>query len=304
MKRFLYVASFLFMSLMLWSQKVDISMNLAKGETYHLKMNTNSSVHQEINGNKIDIKMTILGDISYQIEDFVEDVYTMNVAYENMTMSMDIPQKGTMTFSSDSANSSNPASAILSALTKHTFQVKMSKKGEVKEVTGMDSLMSAVFSKVPNANSAQMAQLSSQIEKSYGKESFKNNLGMVMSSFPANKVGVGESWEYIQNLNGIFPMNTSTTYTLSEIKSELLLIKGVSTISIDNAPILTSGMTMKYNIQGDMNSEVNLDRKTGWVKSAKVVQIIQGEMIVQKSENDENPMKIPMAVTSVISFED
>jgi len=94
----LVFASFLFIAS--HAQKAMLKLNLKKGEAYKQKMFSNAEVLQEVNGQKVNIMMTINGSMVYQVKTINEQGYEMEVTYESLTMSMQLPQ-GTMEFSSD-----------------------------------------------------------------------------------------------------------------------------------------------------------------------------------------------------------
>ncbi len=304
MKKLFVLGCLLVVAFVAQSQKVNLVLNLKAGQTYYQNMSSISSVKQEVAGQKMDIRMDIKGKISYTVEKSQDGVYDLQVQYESLTMLMDVPMKGKMTFSSENKDSADPASKILSALAGSSFQVKMTNKGAVKEVAGFDSLLTKIFEATPEIPQSQVAQIKKQIEGAYGVESFKKNFALFAGAFPANPVEVGEIWTVESKIENLMTMQMFSKFTLKSVAADSYEIESEATLGTQNSSIEANGIQMSYDLKGTMKSTFNLDKSSGWVKRAEVLQDIQGEINMGKAPQMPDGMKIPMTVNTFLIFTD
>src|SRR5690348_16616708 len=122
------------------SQTVYLSLNLQKGERYDHIQNSKVSVNETVNGQEIEIVMTVYAKTAYVIKDITDQFYNMEVSYKNMNLKMQLPQ-GTMQYSSSKKDTSDLVSTLLSNMTNKPFYIQISKTGKVQQITGFDSLL-------------------------------------------------------------------------------------------------------------------------------------------------------------------
>lgn len=302
MKKLILLCGLLIPVMVLNAQKYNLSLNLENGKTYTQVMQTLSTINQEVNGMKMEIKMEIAGKISYQVNSASDKLYDLSVKYESLSMSMDVPMKGKMTFSSENKEANDPASKILATLVGNEFQVKMTTKGEVLEVTGFDSLLTKIFEQSPEIPQSQSAQIKTQIEGAYGVESFKKNFANFAGAFPAELIQVGDKWTTENSIETMMKMKMNSTFTLVAVTEDSYQIQSESVLTTVADSISSNGMNISYDLNGKMRSELFLDKKSGWTRKANMQQDIEGFLEMGKSEKMPEGMKIPMKISTVINF--
>lgn len=297
----------LFLVAIIWTccqaQKTELGLNLEQGKTYEQLTNSKATIIQDVNGQKINMVMTIKGGTSYLVQAVNAEGYEMEVKYESLSMSMQMPQ-GTMEFSSEKKDPQDIFSLILAEMKNKPFQIKMTRKGKVKEVKNIESLFESVFSKFPQIPENQMAQVKAQLMKAYGEEAFKGNMEMVTAIYPDKPVDKGESWVINTKLESGMSADMTTTYTYSENNSDYYLIVGDSKIQTadKDAYIESNGMPMKYDMAGNMSSEIKADKVSGWIMEAKIKQDIQGDVYIKGNPQMPDGMKIPMIMKNDMVF--
>jgi hypothetical protein len=274
-----------------------LKLNLKKGEAYKQKMFSNAEVLQEVNGQKVNIMMTINGSMVYQVKTINEQGYEMEVTYESLTMSMQLPQ-GTMEFSSDKKDNPDILSAILAEIKNKPFQIKITHFGKISEVRNIESLFEAAFNKFPNISEGQRGQIKAQLMKAYGAEAFKGNIEMIMAIYPDRPVAKGESWIIKTKIESGMSADMITSYRFSEEGPSDYVITGDSKIETADrdAYIESNGMAMKYDLKGDMSSLIRIDKTSGWIIEAKVKQTISGNVYFKGNAQMPDGMKIPMVM--------
>jgi len=79
MKRILNFVFALILMTSCQAQKEKLELNLTKGDIYTQKMISNMSIIQTINGQQINMNMSINGKMTYKVTDIQNSIYEMEV---------------------------------------------------------------------------------------------------------------------------------------------------------------------------------------------------------------------------------
>lgn len=285
------------------AQKSKLILNLKKDVEYIQSTISEATVTQVINGQKVQMIMTIKGRMSYLVKAVNDEDFDIDVAYRSLSISMNLPQ-GTMDFSSENNNKDDIFSLLLSQMKNKEFQVKMTKYGKVTEVRNIEILFDSTFGKFTEIPEAQLEQMKSQLLKAYGEEAFKGNIEMVTAIYPNGKVKKGDEWVINTKLESGMSANMTTTYKFSDSTKEHYYIVGESKMETadKDAYIESNGMPMKFDLTGTMISDIKIDKKSGWIVEARISQEIQGDTFIKENPKMVNGMKIPMVMKNKMIF--
>lgn len=279
------------------TQNSDLSLKLEKGKEYKQITNSKATIIQEVNGQKMNMVMTIKGTMTFLVKDITENGYNMDAKFEELSMSMQMPQ-GLMEFSSEKNDANDIFSTILGAMKDKAFGITMSKTGKITDVKNVEALWSTAINTFDQLPEMQKEQIKAQIMKAYGGEALKGNIEMVTAIYPDSPANRGDKWTINTKLESGMSANMTTDYEFAELTSEYALIKGKSTIvtADKDAYIESNGMPMKYDLTGTMDSEIKVDKNTGWIIEATINQKIEGDTYIKENPQLPNGMKIPMTM--------
>lgn len=279
------------------TQNSDLSLKLEKGKEYKQITNSKTTIIQEVNGQKMNMVMTIKGTMTFLVKDITENGYNMDAKFEELSMSMQMPQ-GLMEFSSEKNDANDIFSTILGAMKEKAFGITMSKTGKITDVKNVEALWSTAINTFDQLPEMQKEQIKAQIMKAYGGEALKGNIEMVTAIYPDSPANRGDKWTINTKLESGMSANMTTDYEFAELTSEYALIKGKSTIvtADKDAYIESNGMPMKYDLTGSMDSEIKVDKNTGWIIEATINQKIEGDTYIKENPQLPNGMKIPMTM--------
>ena len=271
------------------TQNSDLSLKLEKGKEYKQITNSKATIIQEVNGQKVNMVMTIKGTITFLVKDITENGYNMDAKFEELSMSMQMPQ-GLMEFSSEKNDANDIFSTILGAMKEKAFGITMSKTGKITDVKNVEALWSTAINTFDQLPEMQKEQIKAQIMKAYGGEALKGNIEMVTAIYPDSPVNRGDKWTINTKLESGMSANMTTDYEFAELTSEYALIKGKSTIvtADKDAYIESNGMPMKYDLTGSMDSEIKVDKNTGWIIEATINQKIEGDTYKRNEDTNDN----------------
>ncbi len=283
------------------AQKTTLEIQLKTGEVYQQKTYSKMNIEQDMSGQKIAMVMIIKGHMSYLVQSLDQSIYHMEVEYDSLNMSMDLPQ-GKIEFGTDNNSSENVFSKIMLQMINKPFQVRMNNKGKILEIKNIEVLFDDAFKEFPEIPEAQVVQIKKQLMDAYGEKAFKGSIEMISAIFPDSPVVIGDSWVNQTKLESGMAAEMSTTYTFKEDNSDYYLIHGDSKIeTIDkDAYIESNGMSMRYDLQGVMDSTIKIDKDTGWIIEALIDQNIQGDAHIKENDQIPNGMTIPMIMKNEI----
>ncbi len=299
---FLFIALLAFQ--LVHAKKTELRLNLEVGNTYTTKSVSVGTISQEMMGQNINIDMKITAEMSFRVIDESDEGYDLDGQYTSMVMEMKMPQMN-MTFSSETPEAKDPLSGMLAKMTDKSFQLTLSRKGEVLDVKNLDVIMNSVLDALgDNMPAAQKEQLQKQLGDNYGENAFRGNMGSMLTIFPAQPVEVGDSWKSSLNLESGMVLNVDITYTFKGEEGDYYLISGEGTMSTpDNgASIETDGMSMSFAMTGAMKSDLKVDKKTGWVMAGTAEQSINGKAKIGANDQMPDGMDIPMTIKTTTTF--
>ena len=288
MKKILILIAALAISFSLQAQQIDLKLNLETGKVYKQNIVSTNKMAQEMSGMNFTIDMNALNHMSFKVLDIENDEYRLEVKFDSTRMDIKSP------FSSITASSGKPEakdylSLYLQKYTEKAFIIRMTKYGQVTQMENFDEQIKSILDDLSNVDPGPMSQMKSQLEQSYGKEAFKNNIVTQMSYFPAKKVGIGEKWIDNAVMNTGVPVNNITEYELTGFDSNTATLNGISTYSIsDGKGIMEiNGEKMNMEVSGKGTYEIKIDRKSGWIIESKLKNEITINATMKQGENGE-----------------
>lgn len=281
--------------------QTSLNLNLVQGKEYRQNSNVKMTMTQNFSGQTMNIVAEVKGTMKYLVKAVTPAGYDMDVMYEAMSMEMQMPQ-ATMKFSSENPSAEDMFSQVLASMVNKPFQVQLSKSGKVVSVKNVESLFTSAFDKFPDLSEAQKAQIKGQLEQSYGEKAFASSIETVFAIYPDKPVKIGEKWTTQTKLKSGVTANIASTFEYVEEGADFRRIRGDSKITAEENGeyVNSSGMDMKFNMNGTMTSDIKVDKKTGWVVEAKITQDIAGEAHVKGNAQMPDGMSIPMTIKTEI----
>jgi hypothetical protein len=286
------------------SKKEKLQFNLEKNAVYHQYMSTSSVVTQIMGEDKAVIDMLIGCHLSYQVKEKTPEFYGMEVQYKsmNLLMKMDSLQ---IRFDSENKDTGDKVSLVMRNVINKTFYIKMKPNGTIESIEGLDNIMANQFEGLPPLSSVQREQIQQYIEQSFGTQAFKGNLETMTQIFSPIKVGEGDHWKLKSNLHTAMNSFVETDFELKEMNDMTCKIVGKSKIKTDETSQNGSGdLNMTYELTGNMESNIEIDRNTGWIKLANSVLDIGGTVNMKGTPMMPEGMSLPMSLKSKMTMTD
>ncbi len=302
MQKVICLVALILVTLLSHAQQTELKLTLEKGKTYKQVTQSVATIVQEVGGQKMTITAGISGVMTFLVTGVSSSGYDMEVRYESLTMSMELPQ-GKMEFSSENESGSDIFSAILREVINKPFTLTMTTSGKITRVGDVDKLWDGAINQFSQLPQAQRDQIKAQLMNSYGENALKGNIEMVTAVYPERPVRPGEKWTVNTDLKTGMSAKLDSEYEFQKVTADHIFMKGRSKIQTDKeASVQSNGMAMTYNLSGIMITEIKANRKTGWIEEAKISQEISGDAQIQDNPQVPGGMSIPMTMTTQMTI--
>lgn len=287
------------------ASKEKLQLNLIKRHTYYQVISSDNTISQIINGQEINSYVFLSTKVSYYVKDVKDSVYDLKVRYKNLSMKMGSLDH-VLDINSEKDDVGDVFSTIFKQMKSKSFSMKMTKRGRVIEVKGVDSLFSNVLDMFPQLTDAQRNQILGQFTQAYGERAFKGNFEMSSSFFPNTFVSKWSKWNINTQLDSNISAILETTYELKGSNNSYCHISGNSTMKMadKNANLEINGMKLKYDIRGNATSDIKIYRKSGWITDASLSLSMGGVAYLEKSPRLPHGMIIPIMFKTEMTVRD
>jgi hypothetical protein len=183
-----------------------------------------------------------------------------------------------------------------------TYVIKISPKGEVLDVNGVEALQAAVRKKLPPGAEADpaMSALSQYLDKNGIKQMVENSL----SVYPDKPVEVGESWSKKRVISPMFELTIDSKWTLQKLEAGVAIIATTSSSrSNANKPVEAGGMKMRFDLAGTQDGTIRMQAATGLILLGQAQQQLKGEIKLGDSDQGPPMMAIPVVFDTKAKIE-
>lgn len=273
-----------FFALIAFAQTYNISLNLKKGETYHMLTDIKMDMLQKLMGQELPMKMNMMLGLSYQVVDAQKDVYNLEAKYSYMGTNVSMMGQDYVVASDGDVNMA--PNKLMAAMINVPFTMKVKSNGEVLEIKDYDKVIDAMKNAAPESPSSK------EFEKSYSKEQLTQNFKSIFFAIPPKPVKIGDTW------NAVFVSKNNNMDISNEMICKLETVEADGyKISYTGNLVSKTGTTMekegmKMNVKkmdGKMSGILFLDKKSSWVKSGDNVGNLNMEI-----DADINGSQMPM----------
>lgn len=281
-----------------------VSLTVEKGEKYNTHMSNDQETVVIVNNQEMKTTQKMDMDCSINILDVDKDKnVTISYTYDSMKIFVDTAGKQ-ITYDSKHVDNNNPLSSMYSGILGKQFTVKLDKEAKILEVKGLEDIITSTIDNIPGTEQ-QKQGLKKALTESFNDEAIKSMVQQNMNNYPPENIKVGGSWENRNEIKVLFPMIITNKCTLLNEQDGFLHIDVQSTINANtqNNPVDIMGVKANVVLNGEMNGNINLNKKNTLLQYGTITQNIHGEMEFETSKEMPQAMKLPIRINSTITCE-
>ena len=281
----------------------QLQWKLAKGKTYYQRTVVEQQIGQEIMGQQQKSELHMGTGLKLQVLG-VDAQGNMRIQYTYLWSRL--KQVNPMAQVDYDSSSKSPVSAGaegFAALIGQSYTVRMTPKGQVLDVNGVEQLRDAVLKKLPAGTDAAMGMnpVAMYIDPATVKQMTEAN----MAIYPDKSVNPGDSWTKEMSMTVGFAMIVQSKWTLEKEEAGVATIGLAATIrTAPNAPPMDAGgMKVKSDLSGTQEGTLQVAEATGLITAAKERQQLKGQIKMAASASAEPAMVMPMTIDSQVTGE-
>ncbi len=284
--------------------QVLLQLNLQEGQVLGLRTTAKQVISETVMGMTIMMTQTIGMGYSYDVQevDAARGTTWVKVTYDWVLYKI---QSEFVTIEYDSDNPPDPMPAeaqVFEALVGANFRMNVDRFGRILETEGVDDMVQTMLDNMGLPAGPTRDQAEQQLAEQYGDEAMKGQMENNLVRYPLHPVAVGDSWSHTSTVPGQMPMSKEDTWTLRDRQGGICTIAVESAISPpeDNAPVMSGGIEIIFELSGRQWGSVEVDEATGWVQNGLVHQNISGTI---RSTDESVGMSGRISINGTILFE-
>lgn len=267
------VCLLLFTCTTLAQKTYTLKQNLPIGKKYSFTFISDQIINQKIGEQKYDLTQTIGTDYTFDIRNGDSMEKDIEVIYKRIYLkSIMNGQKTNMDSDDEDTTKQNPFRGMKGA----GFNMVMEPNGSIKSLTGVDKMLTTMASKI-SKDSLVIKKTKLALSKQFNVEGLKQTMEASLKIYPNKPVKIGDSWIVDTQMKMTMPVETTTKYTLKEVKNGIayLNVDG-NLISKGNFEVM--GNKMETNLIGTNSGDAELEIKTGLILNSHLRIEMKGTM--------------------------
>jgi hypothetical protein len=287
-------------------EKVELKFRFEKGDTYRLKATVEQEIVQWIQNAEQKTTLTMAIGETLNVTDVdAEGTMTIQVVIASMSIKMK-GEQGEVEYDSENPPDKVgfPATAF-AAMVGQSFTMKLTPRGHVSELVGMDEMLQKIFDAVELLDAPMKDAMLADLKRQFGDAALGEMMERTLAIFPDKPVGVGDTWTQTATLSTGFPSIIETTWTLVDRKDGVATVEVKSTLKPNEkaAPMKMGPFSMKFDLAGTQTGTLKLDEATGWFVGGTITQDMSGTMIIEGVPGAQEEIEVPMTIQGVTTIE-
>jgi hypothetical protein len=272
------------------SAAVQLQLKLAKGKTYYQKTTVDQHITQTIMNQPQVVDITFGMGAKLDVLD-VDATGNAQIRYTYIwCMSKQTGPMGTVSY--DSAQQATPPAGMeaLATFLNQSYTVKLSPKGRVLEVEGVEQMKAAVLKKMPPG--AEAGPMGNIVGTFIEKQGIKEMTEGLTALFPDKPVEPGQSWSEKRVLTVGFGRIEEIKWTLQKQAAGVVTIGQTAMIrsNPEAPPMDVQGMKLKIDVSGNEEATIQIVEATGLIQTVQGHQQLKGEIKMGDSAQGQQPM--------------
>ena len=259
---------------------VLLRYRLLRGDAFtvnsHLSADLSYSIEKETRTSKIVWDSRLLCRV-HEVSDSGD--LTLNIVFEHIVLNIRSPDMVLTHDTRDSTLTTDVLLCVLDVMTSQTLSTTLTAQGEILGIEGFEEITQETIKRLGMDDSPRVSNIRDAINLLFG-DKYKQALTSCITRFPEDPLTPGDSWESMQELTIISPVQFNTTSILTVLEgNEALLTTRVDFNSLeDSLPVTTDGIGLAMNIKGRMWGSRRVDTNTGLVRFSSQSYELKGTM--------------------------
>jgi hypothetical protein len=254
-----------------------LELRLDEGNTYAVETTMDQTMTMGMRGQSMDLEQKQTMSYRYDVREIAEDgTISMGYTMTRVRGETSMPAMGqSMAYDTEDTTGQGRAGQMsrrMRAMTGRPVTVRLSPKGSVQAVTGVEALLDSLAAAQEDSMQAKL------MRRMLGSEGVRQQLNLAFNIYPDRPVSVGDTWSTQSSIRVGVPMQVDATYTLDSLVNERAVIDTKMELSPggEDKPMRMGGMAMDLDLNGDMTGTIHLDLPSGLPRKSTMTIDVSG----------------------------
>ena len=267
-----------------------------KGETFEWSQTSAVTQHIVVAGQDQNVETGVKATMLMKTIEVKAGTAKFEIEYSSIVMKMKT-QLGDMSMDSE-GDTTKVFNKIMAALKGKKFNFTLTKNGVVESVDNTENLWSGL---TKLSQDPHVAQMKAQIEKSFGKASFKRNIESGFVYYPEQKLQAGSTWKHASDIGMDLPLKIANNWTLESVtEPTAVIVSDGEIVTTDSTKVIPMFGQFKAtaNLKGRQVTKSTISTTTGWPQTCKSYSELKGKMTLLAGGQIPEDMAMQMETTT------
>ena len=282
------------------SERVTLALRPTPGERWQVALALEQEMRQELGDAELETRQeTGLSWTEEVVGETPDGGARVRMTWDAARLGWEDPG-GQIRWSSDDDAAENPPplfAVVLDAMVGESLECVLAPDGSIRPVDDPAVFVDRVLARVQPPPGVDVAELRHRLRRDLGPGTVLEMLRGFGSLYPPaerGEVAAGDTWTSSTRSARPFPIEHRTTYELVRVHDETLVVRVRSKLhSVEGtAPGLAAGTSV--DLTGTQRGRLELDRATGRVLVAELVQDLAGTLTLRSPDGEELESKVEL----------
>ena len=272
---------------------VSLRLNFKPGEVYEYRSECQRTIMEQALGQEMKTDNEVVIALRFDVLEREAGGVKMNATYQKVAVRLRNRLLSTAYDSDDSSGNSGGALGSLRGLIGKNFSLLIEPDGEVREITGLDTLQRNL--ERDNSAEPMAGATASFVQKVVSDKAMRGMMNESFHIYPAAAVRIGDTWVNERRASSsIGELVLQNTYRLTDIKNGIASINVTARIASDSSQksdLAGELKGVKIDLKGALNGTLAVEVATGMLREYKTRQQLTGNITI-------SGMTVPITTTT------
>jgi hypothetical protein len=255
---------------------VQYKLKFEKGQSYYVRVISDSNSVQEVEGQVIVSDVTSCFGYSFDVNEVDEKGNGwVDCTVDWVKLMRKAPMIDITYDSSKKTSRVSPLAQSVAMYLGESFSAKITPQGHVEELRGLERLHRNIEKKMPKGRTEQ--QILQSLDSEELANSIKDLFLSPMAVYPDKPVGIGDSWSRTGFLNSRQLFILENKWTLQDRKAGIAIIEASAAIKSKPDAVQIQEVKVKYDMSGKQIGQIEIKESTGQIIHSKMTQDLSGQ---------------------------
>ena len=234
--------------------------------------------------------------LRFNVVELQDEDFLLESCFKKMLL-VNATSEGTYEYMPEKASAFDLVSSIMANIIDQPFSIRLSKKGKVIEIKGLELVIRSAIKNLPENMTSQFEEM---ISRWYGSAVLSRNLEMMTMPLPLKTDPNSNNWTLNQSLMFIPSQEINVMYKINDFDANTYHVEGRGTMDKEKHKFGSASSSGKAVSEASFSINASYNKENGWFINGEVIELVDGRLKV--SDIDEVKDWIPFQKNTKTTF--